>query len=319
MRATLISGMKHSAIVLPIILVVLGLCACSSESNEDGWSPTANHVYLDRDSLGERVVYQSPAGFIFDSESDCYFISNINGDPRARWDNGYIIKFNRKMELVDNYFINGRDSDKTLHAPKGMVIRDHILYVTDIDAVRGFDVETGEQVLTVSLAEFHVAYLDDITKDGDGNLYVSDLMGNVIYKIDQANRVTILARLYAPSGLCHHDGMLYAVGWQKPALYRISAKGEVNIMAVDSNFRHLDGIDVDSAGQLYFSDRSEGVIYRCCPGDTTLAIVADNLDNPAGIAVDRRHGLILIPHVGGTASLFRQRPPGLRVDSAFKS
>lgn len=320
MLATLLSGMKHSAIVLPVILVVLGLCACSSESNDDGWSPTANHVFIHRDSLGQSVVYQSPACFIFDSESDCYFVSNINGDPCTRWDNGYIIKFDRKMALVDNYFIDGRDSDKTLHAPKGMVVRDHILYVADIDAIRGFDVETGKQVTTISLREeFHVAYLNDITRDREGNLYVSDMIGNAVYKIDRANNVSLLTRMFSPSGLCFHDNGLYAVGWERPALYRVSLAGDVTIIKTDSAFKHLDGIDVDSAGQLYFADRTQGVVYRCCPGDTTLTVVVDNLKEPGDISCDRRHGLLMLTHLGGSVSLFREQKANISADSAFQS
>ena len=173
--------------------------------------------------------------------------------------------------------------------------------------------------MDIPLTEFHAAYLNDITKDRDGNLYVSDLMGNAIYKIDRTDRVTLLARMYAPSGLCYHNDRLYAVGWERPALYGISPEGEVDIITTDTNFRHLDGIDVDSAGQLYFSDRSAGVIYRCCPEGTDLTVVVDHLQNPGDIACDRRHGLLLIPHPESVASLFREHPNGFSIDSAFAS
>ncbi|UCD17923.1 MAG: hypothetical protein JSV44_03185 [Candidatus Zixiibacteriota bacterium] len=306
MFQTILSGMRYSAITLPLILAVAGLCVCSSGSDGNGWSPTADHVFLNKDSLGQRVVYQTPESFIFDNESGCYFVSNVNGDPLSRWDNGYIIKFDRKMALVDNYFINGRDRDKILHAPKGMTVRDGILYVADIDAVRGFSVRTGEQLVNLSLRAHGALYLNDITADTSGNLYISDLMANVVFMIDRASRVTVLAELSSPSGLCfHRNGFLYAVTREKPALYGIALDGSVEPVKTDASFGRLAGLDVDSSGDLYFSDSLQGKIYRYAVDSARMTVVADNLEEPANISLDRRHDLILIPHLLGTASVFR--------------
>ena len=76
---------------------------------------------------------ESPQSFLADPATNSYFISNVNGDPGVRDNNGFITKLNGNAEVIGFKFIHGGQNDTTLHAPKGMALIDNILYVADVD------------------------------------------------------------------------------------------------------------------------------------------------------------------------------------------
>ncbi|NGZ09317.1 MAG: hypothetical protein CV088_08000, partial [Nitrospira sp. LK70] len=60
----------------------------------------------------------SPNSFVGDQSGKEYFISNINGEPEARDNNGFITKLNAEGKVTDLKFIQGGVADVLLHAPK---------------------------------------------------------------------------------------------------------------------------------------------------------------------------------------------------------
>ena len=87
---------------------------------------------------------EAPHSFLADPVSNSYFISNINGESEARDNNGFITKLSDDGRITAFKFIEGGRGDVTLHAPKGMAVVDHVLYVTDLDTLRAFDKTTGK-------------------------------------------------------------------------------------------------------------------------------------------------------------------------------
>ena len=85
---------------------------------------------------------KTPQSFIVDPALGNYFISNINGNPVSRDNNGFIIKLDRSGKLLLS--IRGGSPQITLHAPDGLALKDNHLYVTDIDSVRWFDKNSGK-------------------------------------------------------------------------------------------------------------------------------------------------------------------------------
>ena len=86
---------------------------------------------------------ETPNSFIGDPSGKEYFISNINGEPEARDNNGFITKLNTEGKSISLKFIQGGVADIALHAPKGMALVGSILYVADLDQLKGFDKTTG--------------------------------------------------------------------------------------------------------------------------------------------------------------------------------
>src|SRR5689334_20993288 len=94
---------------------------------------------------------QKPQSFVADPSGEFYFISNINGEPDARDNNGFITKVDKEGKVASLHFIQGGQNGTTLDGPKGMAIVGRLLYVVDIGTLRAFDKETGKPVVTVPL------------------------------------------------------------------------------------------------------------------------------------------------------------------------
>lgn len=261
---------------------------------------------------------QDPESFLADPSGAQYFISNVNGAPGAKDNNGFITKLDKTGAVSQLQFIRGGDGNVVLHAPKGMAIAGRVLYVADLDSLRGFDASTGRPVLTVSLAAVPVAKqtqapdLADVAYDGRGLLYASDPATDTIYRIDTNDHhaVSILVRdssLAGPHGLAVHprSGHLIVVSWKKGTILEVSREGAITELVSNgffsSRFRNLDGVDFDNWGNMYVSDLTAGKIWRMRP-DHHFDVIAEYLHSPADISVDRENHLILVPYLYGNAA-----------------
>src|SRR5690554_4949642 len=65
---------------------------------------------------------QSPNSFVGDSLGQEYFISNVNGEPDDRDNNGFITKLDRDGKITSLKFIQGGVDNVVLHAPKGLAL-----------------------------------------------------------------------------------------------------------------------------------------------------------------------------------------------------
>ncbi len=252
------------------------------------------------EGMNLKPILFSPESFIYDENSGYYFISNVNGESLEKNDNGYISKMTGKLKLIDDFFIDGSKDGITLNAPKGMTVYNKILYVTDIDAVRGFDVITGKKLVTIenSLKSNGAKSLNDITNDNKGNLYVTDTMAGLIYKIDTNNKneVSVFSEIESPNGICYdkNKDKLYVALWEGKGVYKLSTSGIVESMTMFDEIGNLDGVDIYN-GEIYISDFTEGIIYKFKEGTNELNVVKEGLKTPADINIDRVNKKLLIP------------------------
>lgn len=256
---------------------------------------------------------QAPQSFVGDAACECYFISNVNGEPAAKDNNGFITKLDRDGKVIAAQFIRGGDGGTTLHAPKGMAVINQLLYVADLDTLRAFDIKTGKPVTTVSFTgQPGTVALVDVAANQQGLLYASDMDANVIYRIDPAKQhaVSVLVRdaaLAGPRGLAVHPktGRLIAVSWHKGSIVEIADNGTITELVSNgffsSRFKNLDGVDFDTWGNMYVSDFTAGKIWRMRP-DGHFHVIAEYLPTPADISVDRAKNLILVPYLYGNAA-----------------
>ena len=169
-----------------------------------------------------------------------------------------------------------------LHAPKGLAVVGKTLYVLDLDHVRGYDTERGGVVLDIDMAPYKAAFLNDLTRDAEGNLYLSDSQSNFVARIEpvHGHRVTILARgpqLAGANGLSIQPktGRLAVVTWGTGRVLEVTEQGEVKPW-LDRKFEKLDGADFDADGNLYFSAYAEGKVYRAAADGKALFSAKDS-------------------------------------------
>ncbi len=255
---------------------------------------------------------QSPQSFVADPSGKVYFISNVNGEPNARDNNGFITKLDAEGKIIKLKFISGGEDAVELHAPKGMALVDRILYVADLDTIRGFDATTGKPLVSITMPPALGARprqpisLVDVTADGHGLLYATDHAGNTVYRIDTTKQgaITVLLhddRLAGPSGIAVHprNGHLIVVSWDKGKILEISPEGNLTELASNGflsyRFENLSGVDFDRWGNMYVSDLTRGKIWRMSP-DKRFQVIAEYLPSPADISIDRANNLILVPY-----------------------
>src|SRR6266496_958619 len=82
--------------------------------------------------------FLTPESVLHDTAQDIYFVSNINGSPTAKDNNGFISRLRPDGAVENLKFIEGGKNGVTLNAPKGLALLGDTLWVADIDAVRAF-------------------------------------------------------------------------------------------------------------------------------------------------------------------------------------
>jgi sugar lactone lactonase YvrE len=248
---------------------------------------------------------QTPESVLHETVDDVYLISNINGSPLAKDDNGFISRSSPDGKEATRNWIAGGTNNVTLHAPKGMAVLGDTLYVTDIDVVRMFDRATGAPIGEIAIEG--ATFLNDLTV-GDGVVYVSDSGmkagadglepsgADAIYSIDAGGKVTTLIAgdaLGRPNGL-HYDGKrLWAVTYGSNELYAVSADGKrEDVTKLPKG--GLDGLCTAVDGTFVISSWEASAIYRGTLSGTFQEIVTD-AKSPADIACDAKRSQVVIP------------------------
>ncbi len=115
--------------------------------------------------------FQTPESVLVDG--DRYLVSNINGSPFAKDNNGFISVIDANTGKVTEKWIEGGKNKVTLNAPKGSTIAKGILYVADIDVIRKFDAKTGAPKGEIAVKG--ATFLNDVASSEDGStIYFTD-------------------------------------------------------------------------------------------------------------------------------------------------
>src|SRR6266550_7532886 len=131
--------------------------------------------------------FLTPESVLHDSAQDIYFVSNVNGSPLAKDNNGFISRVKPDGAVENLKFIEGGRSGTVLNAPKGLALQGDTLWVADIDAVRAFNAKTGAPIDSVSLSKLGAVFLNDLVVTSTGALYITDTgirfddVGNVLH------------------------------------------------------------------------------------------------------------------------------------------
>lgn len=256
---------------------------------------------------------KNPESVAFSPKQNVLFVSNINGNPTQKDQNGFISKVSpTNGSIVELRWVTG------LNAPKGIAISNNgnRLYVSDINDLVEIDIDSGK-ILKRYNAQAS-AFLNDVASDNQGNTYVSDTITNSIYKLNatdtSVNGSSSLQawlqspQLNGPNGL-HVDntkGKLIVA-----SLGKMSKPG-AGIEVVDlksktvtalgkegttSPFGGLDGIESDAAEKLYYvTDNPAGKLFVVNADGTGYRVLMDlHTHGAADLGLIPAQGTIIIP------------------------
>ena len=220
------------------------------------------------------------------------FVSNVNGKPTEKDQNGFISKVSSSNgSIIELNWVTG------LNAPKGIAISNNksTLYVSDITDLVEINIDNGKIMKRFNAPGS--AFLNVVVSDKQGNIYVSDTVTNTIYKLDtnakDGNNTSSLQawlqspQLNGPNGL-HVDNdknrlIVASLGdMSKPGggIKVIDLKNKtittLGKEGTTSPFGGLDGIESDTAeAHYYVTDNPAGKVYIVNADGTGYGILID--------------------------------------------
>lgn len=257
-------------------------------------------------TIVKEAGFMTPESVLYVEPEDIYLVSNINGAPTEQDNNGFISRVAPDGKIAELKWITGGEKGVTLNAPKGMAIREDVLYVADINTVRMFDLKSGEAKGEIKIKG--AAFLNDLTAAPDGTLYVSDsglksgaqglepTETDAIYQIAKNNKAEKLIagkELNRPNGLLADENGLFVVTFGSAELYRVTKEGQKEA-PVQLPAGSLDGLAMANDGDLLISSWDSETIYKGKPGGEFAPIITE-LKSPAGLAYDRKRNQIIVP------------------------
>lgn len=253
------------------------------------------------ESLNLISGFISPESVVQDAKGDIYVseIGEFNKDG-----DGKITRISIDGKL--STFASGMDD------PKGLTFIGKSLYVTDKNRVLKVE-SNGKWMVFGSTMAFPQTpiFLNDITSDEAGNLYVSDSgnlsSGGAIFKITQDKKITLILNentpeILAPNGLLVVKNDLFEVDFASGILYKINLKTK-SILKVAEGFGGGDGL-IKSGDSFFVSDWKNGKIFKLQRNKVTLfkegftaaADIALSYDKRSIITPDMKTGSVtLVP------------------------
>ncbi len=264
--------------------------------------PTASKV-AQIDSL------RTPESVLWDAAQDVYFVSNTNGNPSVKDNNGFISRVKPDSGVENLQFIAGGKNGVTLNAPKGLALHGDTLWVTDIDAARAFNAKTGKPLGMVDLRAQGAVFLNDAVFGPDGALYITDTgilfdsAGNMshpgtdrIFRITANRRVSVAAEgdaLQRPNGITWDatGSRFVVVAFGGPSVFQWKLGDKVPTVIAQGP-GGFDGVEM-ARGKLLVSSWTDSTVSAYQGGLEDKVI--SGVPSPADIGYDAKRNRVLIP------------------------
>ncbi len=299
--------LRHTVIVSLASLLFAG---CAPATDEE---PVAADTPQPADFAPLRIAtiegFSTPESVVYDADQDLYYVSNINGNPSAFDNNGFISRMRADGTVDSLRFIMGGRGGVALNAPKGMAIIGDTLWVADIDALRAFNKQTGTAVATIGLRG-RARFLNDVAAGPDGTLYVSDTGiefdagGEMSHPgPDQVLRVTGRTaeavvqgeQLAGPNGVTWDDAnnRLLIVSFAGNSIMSWTP-GEQAPSSLVSGPGQFDGVEVLADGRVLVSSWADSTVH-VLDASGALRPLVTGVPAPADIGIDTRRGRVAVP------------------------
>lgn len=251
--------------------------------------------------LWEVSGLKGPESAVYDASRNVIYISNVNGAPTEKNGAGFISKISIDGQVKTLKWVTG------LNAPKGLAVRDDILYISDLDSLVEVNVETGGVIKRHPVT--NPMFLNDVAVDQSGNVYLSDMAANKIYRLSSGKLDLWVHNddLGFPNGIYVEGDQLIVASWgviTNPETFgtdvpghirQISLKNkQVTSMGNKTPIGNLDGIEADGAGDYFVSDWVAGKIYHVTPTarvNTVLTLKKGSAD----IGFIKEKNILLVP------------------------
>lgn len=278
-----------------LFLSLLGLLSGCNSSEKPG-EPDLSTFQDTSDTIYAVTGLDGPEAVRYDPDQKVYFISNFTGGGNAQDSTGFITKVNDKGKVEALKFMEGTE-EAPLHAPRGMYITHKTLWVADVLGVHGFNKNTGQQTNFVDFSSFQIGFLNDVSADKNGNLYVTDTGTSTVYKIQDGQVSVFLDELpIAPNGITLNpadDTFLLAPWNGDQTFYSFDESGELSEFAVLEG-GYFDGIEF--IGKTLFSASQQDSSIRIFQPKMEKQLIKTS-GRPADIGINTDLNHIAVPYI----------------------
>lgn len=274
--------MKTTKTLLAIAVVITVIAACSApkETTTELKAPTLTMKWE------TDTVLTTCESVLYDKANDILYVANIAGKPDSVDGIGFISKVALDGKVTEAQWVKG------LNAPKGMGIANGKLYVADITEIVEIDPATG--AITNKYKVEGASFLNDITTDGAGKVYVSDSNSGAVSVLENGTVTSFLTGQAGPNGLLSDGDTFLVALWAEKTLNTVDASKQVTMKA--DSIENPDGIEAVGDGGYLVSSWNGKVTY-VAPDGRTREILNTSADgvSAADIEYIADKKLLLIP------------------------
>jgi sugar lactone lactonase YvrE len=304
----------------------LGLGACNRrDSATDRALADSAAVYEQQSRMlrkvGETPNLQGPESARYDRDLDVWFVSNINGTPLQKDNNGYISRLRPDGAPYTIKFIEGGKKGVTLNAPKGLAINGDTLWVADIDFARAFSKRTGALIANVS-TKGRARFLNGAAVGPDGAVYMTDtgvLFGpkgevshpgpDQVFRITRGGATAVLTspKLEGPNGITwdSQKKRFVIVSFLGKGIYGWKP-GDKDVESIGSGPGQQDGVVFLPDGRLLVTSWTDSSLFVLENGQASR--VASGIPSPADIDVEPKDSRVAVPQLMANKVSFWEVP-----------
>ena len=320
---------RTPTLTLTLAALSLGLGACNRGSRRTASDDRAlaesaavyENVAAQFRKVGETGNLQGPESARYDRDLDVWFVSNVNGDPSKRDNNGYISRLRPDGSPYNLKVIEGGKKGVALNAPKGLAIKGDTLWVADIDFARAFNKRTGAVIANVN-TRGRARFLNGATVGPDGAIYMTDT--GVIFgangKVshpgpDQVIRFTrggataalTSAKLEGPNGITwdSKESRFVIVSFLGKGIFGWKP-GSKDVQSLGSGPGQQDGVVALPDGRLLVTSWADSSLFVLDKGQTRK--VASGIPSPADIDFEEKDSRVAVPQLMANKVQFWEAP-----------
>lgn len=217
-------------------------------------------------SINENI--KAPESCYYNKSTGHLYISQIGeGGGMGKDGDGWISKYDLKGKLIKDKWAVG------LNAPKGLRSDGSRIWVTDIDRIVSYNIDSGvkEHDIKIDGAKF----LNDLACSKDGTVYFSDMIASKIYQYKN-KKISILVEgvdIEHPNGLLVEGENLIIGAWGKEIQDDFTTKTLGRLLSLNLKTKkitpitakplgNLDGVESDGKGGYVVTDWIAGKVFH---------------------------------------------------------